>query len=254
MADLIFDEFNYAKNLLEGGIKKTYGRELYVISAFLRIHNNSEKLIEEKLINECVKCDPNFNIAMNLSSIRSLIRRSKRTKLSFGIENPVFRENELRRIRTIKDFQAQKLLFAELMIAKTLKRKYPELDSLWLPNTYISQAKTLAGIRIGKKKMRDKYHAPLYKAGFFSIGEININKDFDRGGIKFLFGEDFSPVVITIDGLDKENVNKYVDWCGGELGWCGQCGEEYVKSSKSPYCYTCKKEKRRIQKQKERCR
>ena len=119
---LVFDEVEYAKNLLEKGFEGFVSlKDLSIIAKYLREEENlGFKKIEKRLIEFCVKYNPSFNVVKNAKFIQRAVASAR----NYNLRRPeaiIITKAEIEKIRSINNWQYEKVLFVMLVIAKFFK-------------------------------------------------------------------------------------------------------------------------------------
>ena len=152
-------------------------------------------------------------------------------------------KNELDRIREIRNFKVQKIALAILFISKR------ETNNGWFrehnrPDIKKVLSRNVIGWDI------DDVIAIMYEKGMSEPSGENNSWD-DDGSTKIKFIDKDGYPVISVDTEKKaRNLGElYKAYCGGELGYCRTCHNEFIKNStRQAYCENCKREREKERK------
>lgn len=174
--------------------------------------------------------DPDFNYVRFRKSIAKIIKKSEKPMLKTG--SITITENELSKIRKLKNFKHQKICLAILLISKR------ETNSGYISKREWGHIRRVVSRKITNSDIQRVFHE-MYVLGYTeplgSSQRISISEN-----------NDFSPAIINITDDKKATFvcGEYVKYCGGELGYCPSCGKEFVKeNSRKVLCQPCTREK-----------
>lgn len=229
---LLYNEKEQATNIYKNGFTNGYNRrEAYLVAKYLRhIKGYKDKRLKKELIDFCSQ-DHEFNVVLEDYYIREIIKNSKS---EFIIRSKIFiTQKELDRVRQVKNFNAQKLYLGLIALAKKNKSNFVSVKN-W------TVLKRISSLPVSMAKLNELFHVLYLAKLIYPIFKKNI------GGQKLLFMDWEGNSVLEIH-TDKEFYdlgNSYQELCGGELGYCEICQEEFVKNSpRQKYCETHRKEK-----------
>lgn len=233
---LIFDEVKFAKNLLQNGYTKFVSlKELSILAKYLREEEGlGFKKIEDSLVEFCSRYNPNFNAVKNAKFIQRAVNSAKNYLLRRP-EAVIITQAEMARIREIKNFQYEKILFVMLVIGKFFKfgtkRKVNQKASLmgYFSNVKLSDITLLAKVRLNKPQRNEMLHY-LYTEGYIDTTYT--------GGLRLCYADDKSPVEIII--------TEYDDIVSYYKPVCEECGKVIERSFRRKYiCEDCVLEQQR---------
>jgi hypothetical protein len=235
----IFDEKQYAENLLKDGVsvqKFITLRELVILAKYWRWEKNCSDIeIKENINNFCKKHIPDYGDGYWYDEkIKKAISSS--SKYYLRVPKPVeITEDELINIRSLHNYRYEKILFTMLVIGKyyritnTLVKKNPKENAQLY---YLGDLRFSGICRIAHTSFKkDEYieHA-LCVAGMISFS------DYSKKGSYFLTFTDTNdkgPVAITVTDM-----NNIIDFYPP---YCEACGINLTKKSKMhcmcPDCY-----------------
>jgi len=229
---IIFDELAYAKDLLEHGPKKFMAtRDMLILAKYFRhIKEMGSEQIEKSLIDFCYQYEPEFNEIRQMSKIDYAVRQSDKSLLRIPTDIPITR-NELEKIRTLKNYRYEKILFTMLVLGKHYKltntRMNKSLSKQYFINNKDSEIYRLA--HTSKKKDENIFHF-LYKNGF-----IDNNLRYNSYFLTFTDMDDDSEIVLFVN-----NMNKIIEFYKAT---CVNCGIEIERTGRSQkMCANCWKD------------
>lgn len=247
MVDSIFNEALIAENIIENGFsgKNITKREMILIAKYyMWVLGHGSAKTKTELIRFCNENSDNFNVITNSNLVNDVIRIAKKDRFK-KVNSVQITFNEIGKIKSVKNFEYQKILFVFLVFAKALKFIFTKTNKkasnrlqigYYVSNSFIPKIKKISGIRISKKKF-------LYILNYFFNENLIEPTYFDSNRI--LFVEEKGKPAIVVDNFNNI-VEFYIKYCGGELYYCSNCGSEGKKiGNKKDLCYDCMVEKRR---------
>jgi hypothetical protein len=238
----IVDEEELYLKILEEGFSRwghpTY-RELLVVAKRIRqIKGFGEKNIVGELIAFCEDRNPNFNFDLEEAVFGKVARQSIKNSEWDKVSLPIhISGDEIEKIRTVKNFSYQKILFSTLVSAKGVGNQMFFSDE----NEDIRHFIDISGERCSIAEFHKRISHEAYLKNIFE--HIKTRSSFFR-----LIGNPKGDAVITIDTMEKyyNAGDVYYDFIGGVLNWCSSCGEEFPKTSNNhKRCKTCALKKRK---------
>lgn len=244
---LIYDEKEMGRKIYEmGQIDDLNWPELLATAKYIRFLFSCGNAKLRTLLKDFLSKTPGFNYVRSSGYLGKIINSSNR---EFTQTKTVsITEFELMEIRKIKNFKWQKILLGFLFISKRNNNSgYVSLKD-WV------DVKTVSGIsHVTTADVEDA----VYYFSKSNLLKVNEYDKYYEAKHKILFSdiEDKNKIVFKVTN-DKEarNLNKeYKEWCGGELSWCRECGNEFIKnnSNRHNYCDKCSG-KRRLEKERVR--
>lgn len=228
----IFNELEYAEKLLQHGFTKSQTKgELIILAKYYRYTGveNFEEL-KNKIIEFCKKYNKEFVEYIYIDDIEYAIRRSEKNSLRIPQDIPITR-NELERIRSLKNYRYEKVLFILLVLGKYFKitntGKKSTSSTYYIPSMPFNNIFRLAHVT-QKKNENILYY--LYKNEF-----IGNNYVTDSIFLKFTNVEDNSDVEFYVT-----NINDIIKFYPK---YCLICGKKIEDNKK--YHLECFKEKER---------
>jgi len=236
----ILDELSYAKELLSGSPKMfVSGVDIRILAKYFYYLNFSQDEIYLNIINYYKEKEFGFNEFIHQDRILKIIKSAEKSKLRFHADVPIT-ENEIKKIKEIKNYKTEKLIFTMLVLAKYFVLTNPKRDldiindaSENKKNYYLTmrKGKILSFAKINKKKNENLFY-DLYKIGI--IYHYNSRKS-DRFVLYFDRYDDSNiKTVVT-------NMNKIYDFY---KPYCEVCGIEIEKrNNRHSMCSDCWKER-----------
>lgn len=234
---LMFNERVDARELYEKGFEGEFTyRKVRLVCIYMRLElGYGADRIKTEIIKFCKKEDPYFNpiVKDTRKRLGEIINSAMKVADYKRTECPVIiRQSELNTIRKIKNFKYQKLLLAILFVVKS--RHYNRvLDETLFP--YIREMLTV-------REGLNNYQLLVLVHDFIESGFLK--ELTQHSWIIAFMNDDTSPVFTVLDDQHARNlISMYVKLCGGEIGYCKVCDDEFVKSGvRDLYCDTHKKE------------
>lgn len=248
---VLFDERDMVKPILDDGFSngRTNKYELILLAKHYRWNlGYGTQRIKKAIIDFCKEHDKNFNPVIARDFLKDVIRIAENN--SFRTPVPVqITDREIQKIKEVKNFEAQKLLFVLLVSAKTLKFMNSDMSgksSHRKPLGYYIHLGSLNRIKkeAGLSRISSDNTMMTYLHDFYNLGLI---MPTFRNSIQILYGDDNGIPVIFVN--DFSNIAQYyIDYVGGELLYCSECKKEFKKyGNKKDLCPECNAEKIREQ-------
>jgi hypothetical protein len=185
----------------------------------------------------CKKFNPDYNEVLNGEILDIAVRQSKNRSLRV-CNHIVITESELSKIRSVKNYRYEKILFVMLVMSKALKPNYTSKDGKSYLNENFGDVLRFAKVSAGKiEKIR-------IKNDLFKLGMIDAifpdSRSVCNGRDNFLlkYRDDNSPIAIDVDNI-LEMINAYPYFCSA-------CGKTMIRrNNRQTTCDNCYKEKRR---------
>ncbi len=224
---LLYNEEEQAKNIFDNGFTNDeYNRrEAFLLCKYFRhVLKYGDIRIRKRLVKFC-EGDKTFNEVLESSIIKQMIRNSKN---KFIVREGIFiTQNEINRIRKVKNFSCQKLYLGLLSFAKKNKSNFVSIKT-WTSVKRISDLKNLT-----LDEMYSLIHI-LYENKLVYPSQRKIGRNLDAGH-RLLFIDWNSLGIINIySDSNLYNLGKeYERYCGGVLQYCEECGKEFVRMGKA---------------------
>lgn len=227
--DFFYDEEVISERIYRNGFEDGYSYwQAKMVAKYLRwTLGYGDAKTKSALVEFCVNHDPHYVIVRQSKSTSNAVNASKEFFVKKA--SPIsITQNELNTIRTIKNFKAQKILLGFLIFCKR--------DDGYINRRNWVQVKRIMSVSVTHKEIKN-FIRIYYQTGIIEI----------KGGshlLNFIDNNSESMFVISNEKALYSMGNIYKNYCGGELVWCKECGEELVKSGKNHgYCDDCSKNK-----------
>lgn len=250
MTDVLFDEQKILEPILWNGFSHNRANkyELVLLAKHYKWNMGyGTQKISSSIIDFCKEHDPNFNAIIARDFLKECIRIGENNKFRRPIPVQIT-DREINKIRNIKNFDAQKMLFSMLAISKTLKFMNTDVSGkssqkkqvgYYISLGMLGKVKKISDLtRMSNKDTLFMLH-DLYNLGYIEPTYHNSIRIVysDDTGVPEIFVEDFSKII-----------EYYINYIGGELLYCSNCGEEFFKEgNKKDLCESCYNERRREQ-------
>jgi len=232
----ILDELSYAKKLLKSGLTRFMsGKDIRILIKYYRYIGIAEDEIYQKIVDYLKKTYDDYPEPIYQNFLNKIINTSKKYILKISEPIPL-RKNELDKIRTLKNYKLEKLLFTMLILGK---------------NDYIQKSKNEE-----YKNDYNNYTLNLKDSTVLRLAKISRKKDEDlfyelilSGLIKHVNNGGFD--VILFDRDDESDILFYVEDINNIWSYykpyCEICGIEIEKTGRNhKMCNDCWKEKYKV--------
>ncbi len=237
----ILDEFVYAEKLLKSGLTRFMsGKDIRILIKYYRHIGVEEDKLYEKIVNYLKKIYSDYPEPIYQNFINRIIITSK--KYNLIISEPVpFRKNELEKIRTLKNYRLEKLLFTILILSKydfIMKSKNEDYKNDY--NNYtlnLKDSTVLRFAKISKKKDEDLFHELILSG---------LMKHVRGGGFDVILfdRDDTSDILFYVEDINNiwSYYKPYCEICGIEIekrnnrhSLCNECYKINYKKSQLEY-------------------
>lgn len=242
----ILNELEKAKEVYQSSKGITTWRESFLLGKYLRHQLGwGKQRIEKEIIRRYKIADPNFNEILGMEKVKDAARFAFNSPPIFDKGNIVIFQEEIDRIRQVKNFDYQLILLSMLCLAKDRlesgKRTYLDYE-------FMRQA--LSDARVTNKISFAKFNKNNVINDFKNLGMTkyeangrywNNKRNRRPDYIELLFyKQDGTPVFLINDFSKIREI--YTNFIGGEPRWCERCGNEFIiKSNRQKYCNSCSK-------------
>ena len=247
MRKIIFDEISYAENLLEMKYWekiKTQNADIMILSKYYRHIGVPESQILEKVLSVCLEKVPYFNSVTQKQRVKNIVYNSRKYNI-LKVNRIDIYKSELDKIREVKDYDKQKVLFVMLVLAKAKKfdlanTRYAQHHGYYVSRDLDDFVIELSGIpryRLNKKKLAYLYH---------ELKELGFVKHTFFDSHKILYESSQGDIDIIIRDFDNI-ISYYLDYTDGELLYCEICGKEFPKMGRKrhKFCEGCREARHR---------
>lgn|GEM_PF-3713804 len=231
-------DYEYGKNIFENGFEKFSYWDVFALAQYLYWElEYKERRIIKYLINFSEKYDKNFNLVLSRKAIQSAMKSAIKIKPQSDVD-VVITQYEIEKIKTVKNYKFQKLLFAMIVSAKREKFDtiYPKNKKTFLGYS-ISHKNTHKFCRELQIKVSIK-NVPMLLHQFVLLGLLDASRNQKA---KIMFANDNSKPAVKVLANDNP-IEKYISENGGEIIYCEKCGLPTPKTSnRQKFCKDCQK-------------
>jgi DNA-directed RNA polymerase subunit RPC12/RpoP len=229
----IYSETHKAEEIINNGFPNkeiNYG-EMYVVAKYFRlVQGMGERKLENKLIEFCTKQSKDFNPVLDADYIKKWVRHAMKSDHMREVDKLVITQAEMEKIKTIRDLQHRKVLFALLVFAKSSAEKIAE-------KYFVNFSRFKDVIELLDFRMTEPTLINILSE-FYALKLIVVYSP-EKELIRIDFAKDDSPMALTIKQIDR-SLEYYKTYFGGVSGYCADCGREIVKKSNSQVrCESC---------------
>lgn len=231
---ILFDEKAMVKNVLEDGFSNGRANkyELILLGKHYRWNlGYGSTRIKKSIIEFCKEHDQNFNPVLSRDFVNDIVKISENNTFRQPVPVQIM-NTELYAIKTIKNFDYQKILFTMLVFAKTLKFMNSDVSgksSMRKPFGYyinlgmVSRIKKVAEV---KRISNNNFMYILHDINNMT-DKIFVEPTF-HNSVKILYASDNGVPTIIVNDFSNI-INYYIEYVGGELLYCVECGKEFKK-------------------------
>jgi hypothetical protein len=251
---VILDEYRYAQELLRERQEKLQNKDLIILAKFWRAEGLKPSKIKRNLLEYCQKTDKYGSEFFWNKKIKWVFNESRKYRVQRPV-NIYITEEELKSIKSVNDYQKEKILFVLLAFAKFKKHgnfkvspsKRPRKLGLFYASLSPRDIFDLARVNVRKQK-RFQILKELGDSGFIRQKSYTNRKGWSYGTVLLNYANEESPVGIALEDCDNF-VLYYQRFCGEKVAGCS-CGKLYLKKTSRhnlcPACWSMKrKEKKR---------
>jgi len=242
----IFDELLYAENLLSHGfVKLMSSKDLEILAKFYFFKELNEEQVVKKLHAFCYIYNPEYNEIIFGNTIEKAIKKAKKTPLHIP-HNVIITRGEIEKIKQIKNYRLEKILFIFLVCAKFGKqdsdkwwdkKRIPKNTRLYV-NHPLSPILSLAKVHANRKE-QGEIKNKLNNNGYI----LSKTKGHSQGSFEVLYADSNSENIDVFAEINSRD--DFLDFYPPYL-ICLGCGKEIDKSSNSKkYCVDCWMHKRK---------
>ena len=239
-----FHEKEDGERIIKEGFTKgiANAKEALVVAKYYREkYGYGEVRLERAIISFCKEHDKNFNEIINQNSIGVWVKNAMRYQLHDSRNIKIY-HSEMIEIKKIKNLRNRKLLFASLVLSKSVKTNNTS-DKYYLHHTHFPQV-----IHMTKLKITEVQFADILSD--FIAEELLYPYAPERESVLIKFAVSKGSVAMNIPDPDLA-MESYRAFFGGDIVYCAnQCGKEIIKTTSKKYCGDCAKEKHKEAKRK----
>ena len=237
---MIFDEKEYAENLLRSGsVKFMYYVDLVILAKYLRHIGKNNVQIKGDLIEFCKKFNLDYNEVIYDQRISNAIKTSQKSTLKMHLDINVT-ENEMKTIRNAGGYNVQKILFVYLVLAKhdknnntlTKKNEKEKYKDFYYVSNGTSNKFFVFGL--AKVNLRGDERVKL----LYELGQAGLLGHTRKGSVTVLFVNEDSPIDTVV--TDMKNIISFFKYT------CQICGKVIDNpSNKKNICDECYRKQRK---------
>jgi len=235
---IIFNELEYAENLLEKGFKDFISWEdLSILSRYFRYKGQKRSEIKKSIV-EFYKKFSYYNEHTGVGEkINNAIKKSEKSSLRISTSVTIT-ENEVQRIRSLKNYKLEKICFVMIVLSRANKIAYNSSSSRYYLSMNFAEVLEIANVQATKDERRElKY---IFSNGsMVRAPEVNRMAPFNsREMHEMIFIDENSGSGITVTDLD--------DILSFYPQVCIQCGKNMPPQAKrlKEICDKCYEEQR----------
>jgi hypothetical protein len=222
---ILYNEEVMGKMLLEKGYSNGYTFYETLLVARYLYHKDGLKGVplKKKIIAHIEVHDPLFASHTRYSMLKEIMKKSTLPFVSTG--TVTIYEDEISKIREIKNFKFQKIALAILLVSKRATNKGTiNIQSFREVKHLVSHKITRQDILNCLYHMRTNLMIEVFDAHKF--------KEDAKVWYKVIFSRDHGiPVFIIENDNDAKKIGKrYEEHCGGIIGFCS-CGAEFIRTN-----------------------
>ena len=237
--NIIFNELEYAENLLENGFQDYLSwRDLKILSSYFR-HNGLKNSQIKKSIIEFHKRFADYNESIVGPKLDNAITKSEKYILRIS-SSVTITKSEISNIRALKNYKLEKICFVMLVISRSNRIAFNSQSPRYYLNMNFSEILLESKVRASKVE-RDKIKYELFNLGMICAPTPNKMAEYNN------HGEMFELLFVDKDSLDAIVVNNLYDIISFYKQKCVGCGKDMPPQTKrlKEICDECYEEQRK---------
>lgn len=233
---IIFNELEYAENLLEKGFADyLIWSDMKILAKYFRHKSLNNPQIKKSIIEFYTKFSI-YNESIVGAKLDNAIKKSERYPLRIS-DSVIVTKSEITSIRSLKNYKLEKICFVMLVISESNRRAFNSQSSRYYLNVNFAEILKIAKVHANKTE-RNKIKHELFNLGMICAPNPNKMAEYNHHGEMFelLFIEKSS-----LDEIIVTDMNKIILFypqrciiCGEDmgLGWnrkreiCDKCYEK----------------------------
>jgi hypothetical protein len=232
---LIFDEYKYALRLLNHGFVKFMSNiDLTILAKYLRHIGKTEDQILEDLYYFCEVHNPEFNEIIFGENIKNAIKKSIKRPLLIPKPIPVT-QKEIDTIKSINNYNAEKVLFILLIVAKHYRINLGWHD--YIANIKRTEIFTRAKVHALK---RDKDILLTILDRDFGLTDAVVLRNIKNMSLRLTFVDEESVPIFYVNDFDN-----IIDFLPQYCSNCGKQIQRKYNNKKDKFCNECWKKHRK---------
>jgi len=235
---IVFNELEYSENLLEKGFKDFISWEdLSILSRYFRYQGQKRAEIKKSIV-EFYKKFSYYNEQVVGEKIDNAIKKSEKSPLRISTSVTIT-ENEVQRIRSLKNYKLEKVCFVMLVLSRANKIAYNSSSSRYYLSMNFSEILEMANVRASRDE-RGEIKYILSNGSMVRAPEVNRMAPFNSREMHemiFIDENSGSGIIVT----DLNNISSFYPQ------ECIQCGQEMPdkkRGKRSNLCNKCYKDER----------
>ena len=214
---IIFNELQYAENLLETGFQDYIDwKDLSILSRYFR-HKGQKRSEIKKSIVEFYKKFSYYNEQVVGEKIDNAIKKSEKSPLRISTSVTIT-ESEVQRIRALKNYKLEKICFVMIVLSRANKIAYNSSSSRYYLSMNLSEVLEMANVRATKNERKELKYI-LSNGSMVRAPEVNRMAPFNsREMHEMIFIEENSGSGINV--TDFNNIISFYPQV------CIQCGKD----------------------------
>jgi len=234
---MIFNELEYAENLLEKGFKDFISWEdLCILSRYFRYKGQKRSEIKKSIV-KFYKLFSYYNEQIVGGKIDNAIKKSEKSPLRISTSATIT-ESEVQRIRALKNYKLEKICFVMIVLSRANKIAYNSSSSRYYLSMNLSEVLEMANVRATKNERKELKYI-LSNGSMIRAPEVNRMAPFNsREMHEMIFIDESSGSGITV--TDLNDISSFYPQV------CIQCGQEMPDRKKRfrEICDKCYEKKR----------
>jgi len=235
---IIFNELEYAENLLETGFQDYIDwKDLLILSKYFRYNGQKRSEIKKSIV-EFYKKFSYYNEQVVGEKIDNAIKKSERSPLRIST-SVIITESEVQKIRALKNYKLEKICFVMIVLSRANKIAYNSSSSRYYLSMNLAEILEVADVRASKDERR-KLKYSLSNGSMIRAPEVNRMAPFNKRDMhEILFADENSDGGVNV--TDLNNITSFY------LQKCVGCGKEMPPQTKrlKEICNECYEEQRK---------
>ena len=232
----LYNEFERAIFIYENDIKFIRTRDLILFGKYLRQYKGmGQKTIRKEIIKKCISSDDTFNPIVKRSTLDFVVRSSMNDTPLTNVSKINIYQEEIEKIKEIKNFKKQCLLLSMLIIVKIKKNKSNRF--------FINYKDIPLAIKLSKCGFARKFFDDVMIKEYGESGKTIYNQRYDT--FELLFADGAGDIAFDFK-IGDDIKSLYIEYLGGEIAYCRKCDKEFIKkSNRKEDCDDCYREYRK---------
>ena len=219
---IILDEYSYAKKLSQNGLSSFMsGRDIRILIKYFRLQGIEEGDLYDEIVKYLNKYEKDFDELSHQKFLLDIIKTSKNSILK-KFDSVIITENEFNKIRSLKNYRLEKILFTMLFLSKF----------------YFQTGKNYS------KEIKNKYTLKMTPYQILNFAKIDprireflFYELFEKGVVDSDFGKDDAYYILDFykndDSPPKLIIESIVDFADYYKPCCEICGVEIEKTGRN---------------------